>query len=160
MIRWAEAGSAAALGRVRAGFRSAAGAVEINAIAASRLVRTTAIGRMTRTSVKAGSPYTDRTLELVSFETPRATAIWFDEANVGILSQARQCTPATGIASACAERIDEQCGARGPDILQLYIRIICKAIHHPVGAQHAGRQTEHDLLATLIFTSDVGIAAA
>src|SRR5512139_731261 len=117
MIRCADSCSAAALGRVRAGFRSAAVAAVLNAIATMRLVRVTAIGRMTLTSVKAGPPYTDGTLPLVSLEPPYATAFRLHEADVRVLPQTRERAPATGIASAGTERIDEQCGARGADIL-------------------------------------------
>ncbi len=101
MIRCADSCSAAALGRVRAGFRSAAVATVFNAIAAMRLVRVTAIGRMTLTSVKAGPPYTDRTTGTGFIRTPcHATALRLHEADVRILPQARKRAPATRIVCA------------------------------------------------------------
>src|SRR5689334_13928458 len=103
MIRCADSCSAAALGRVRAGFRSAALATVFNAIAAMRLVRMTAIGRMTLTSVKAGPPYTDQTVPLVSLEPPYATVFRLHEADMRILAQARERAPATRIVGASAE---------------------------------------------------------
>src|SRR6185436_18874070 len=156
MIRCADSCSAAALARVRTGFRSAALAAAVNVIAARRLVRVTASGRMTAIPLfKAVPPYTDSTVELVSFEPPhRAPAIQLDEADVRIPPQARHRAPATRIRPARAERIDEQCGARGPDILQLHVRIVFESIHLPIGPDQARREAQDHLIGALMLESE------
>jgi hypothetical protein len=100
-------------------------------------------------------------VELVSFEPPnRATPIQLDEADVRILPQARHRAPTTRIRPARAERVDEQCGARGPDILQLHIRVVFETIHLPIGSNDARGKAQYHLLATLIFASDVLVTSA
>src|SRR5689334_8380653 len=162
MIRCADSCSAAALARVRAGFRSAAWAAVIHVIAARRPVRVTASGRMTAIPrFKAVLPYTDSTVELVSFEPPnRAPTIQLDEPDARILAQARHRASATRIRPARAERIDEHRGARGPHILQLHFRAVFEAIQLPIGPEHAGREAQDHLLATLIFASDGPVTSA